>query len=210
MVDYNATDYDRVRRWMGETDDGDTLKDQIELLIGPVTQTIEEAILSNKLKRKCRAEQPESIKGAESFTLQHSPIHDAPVTIQYDPQRVFGSGATSSTVVDPDLFWVDREAGIVNLDFVIQDPRKGVYQVKSTGGLASDLNDLDTRWPLIVQAATMWVAAWVDRGVDLLGTQRQKTPYQTESKAPGAVLEMLRPYARGVWSHGDVTARMTR
>lgn len=199
-----ATTRDRVKEWLGESDN-DELNAQLDQLLAPVSQAIEgPSLLNRKLLAEERTEDIPRIRDWQrTLSLRQAPVDAAAAfTINYDPAADW----TTALTVDSTSYVVVHDQGVVHT--VSRVPWRYLVgydyiRITYTAGLAADFDALKAAYPDVVQAATLWVAEiWRRRegltqtGESLPGKGGQLSFSKALAHPPEAVRGLLLPYRR--------------
>lgn len=176
------------------------LTDALDDIINAVSEQIE-LYLRNYLLKAERVYQPAIVRRyARMVDLTHAPIDTgATVEVRQASDRDF---ADAATIIDATSYWVDAPKGVILFDEALIGGA-GTLQITTTGGLATpDTDALETAYPGIVLAATMWSAEVFRRRrtatkVTVGGRGGTGVTYEPMTAMPRQVMEQLRPYRRG-------------
>lgn len=198
----NATDLTRVKAWMAETGQGGDLDPQLNTLIPAVSRAIEgPSILNRSIERAARVEiRRLSLLRTSTILLSEGPVDtSAAFTVKLDDRADW---TNALELVSGEDFVLQDTASIVNLRTPAIGPT--FAQVTYTAGLAATLDALESAYPDVVQAASMWVAHIFRRRNQLEGEAISQpggggvTYTAALAHPPEAVKGLLMPYRWGV------------
>lgn len=172
-----ATDEERVRD-AGEW--GASLPADVSAALAIAIPAVSDAIenyLGTRLEEAARVEYPSVVRRNQRLVrLVHAPVVTGTTELRQNLSRDFTDAADD---IDPATYHVDLRLGAIVLDAPLYGGA-GTLRVTSTGGLGTDLDDLEANFPAVVEAATLWAS-------EILRRRRSLTTESTGGRGGSAV-----------------------
>lgn len=176
------------------------IEDQVEALIGAVSQAIE-LHLNRPLLATSRTEYVDSVPGSKALQLQAFPV-SAITSVVYEATWDFSDADKIETLTTPEDYWLQADTGVVHLAKTrTAAPR--AYKVVYTGGMIADTAAALANYPDLVDACEKQVTYEWRRRANLDGASHQMqgsaTTYTAAVKLLPSVIERLSTYRRQIW-----------
>ncbi len=194
----DATTLASVKDWLNETSTG--LDIQLNQLIPAISQALERPDLLNRpLLQTALVEEYDFPRSRNKrITLRAAPVLTSPAPILKESYKKDWAGVNALVTTDYNL-WTGPDEAYIKFHSPIFGPT--VLQVQYTGGMATTTAAFMTAYPLISQAANIWIAEIYSRRKSI-GKSIQSYPNRGGTTTfelgdpPKIVRNLLKAYAR--------------